>query len=180
MNMTAASLVIGYGNPERQDDGVAFYVVNRLRRRLAQPPLAWDEDGLTRLDRRTDSVFIRQLAPELIELLVHYDRVIFVDAHVPADSPDLCCTRLYPDAGVPLFSHHMHPEMLLGFLKAVYGREPASHLLTIQGRRFDLRRGLSVQAAAMVDPAAAMILNLLDAAPDRPPCENSWSDGVME
>jgi hydrogenase maturation protease len=178
MNMMAASLVIGYGNSERQDDGVAFYVVNRLRRRLAQQPLAWDEDGLSRLARRTDSVFIRQLAPELIEVLVHYDRVIFVDAHVPADSPNLRCTRLYPGAGVPVFSHHMHPEMLLGFLKAVYGSEPVSHLLTVQGRRFDLKRGLSVQAAALVDPAAEKILEMLDT--DRPPCEYSWSDGVIE
>ena len=155
------SLVIGYGNLERQDDGVAFYVVNRLRRRLAQQPLSWDEDGMSRLDRLTDSVFIRQLTPELIEAIAHYDRVIFVDAQVPADSPNLLCTRLYPGVGTPLFSHHMHPEMLLGFLKAVYEREPVSHLLTIQGSRFELKRGLSVKTAAIVAPATEMILEML-------------------
>jgi len=156
------NLIIGYGNPERRDDGVAYYVVNRLRRRLAQEPLAWEDDGLSGLGGQTDSVFMRQLVPELIETIVHYDRLVFVDAHVPADGPKLVCTRLDPDGGAPVFSHHLHPALLLGFLKAVWDKVPLSHLLTIQASRFDLERGLSVEAAALVEPAAELILEMLD------------------
>ncbi len=169
------NLVIGYGNLERQDDGVGFHVVNRLRRHLAQKPLAWDDDGMSRLGGGTDSVFIRQLVPELIETIVHYDRVIFVDAHVPADRPNLVCTRLYPGDGLALFSHHMHPAMLLGILQAVWDREPVGHLLSIQGSRFDLGRRLSAGTAALVAPATAMILEMFDTLPDpgrRQPVEN--------
>ena len=161
----ARNLVIGYGNLERQDDGVAFHVVNRLRRRLGQKPLTWDDDGMSGLGGGTDSVFIRQLVPELIETMAQYDRVIFVDAHVPADRPNLMCTRLYPGDGMALFSHHMHPAMLLGILQAVWDREPLSHLLSIQGCRFDLGRRLSTGTAALVAPAAEMILEMFDTLP---------------
>jgi hydrogenase maturation protease len=162
------NLVIGYGNLERQDDGVAFHVVNRLRRHLAQKPLASDEDGLSQLGRGTDSVFIPQLVPELIETVALYDKVIFVDAHVPADPPNLVCTRLYPGNGMALFSHHMHPAMLLGILKALWDQEPLGHLLSIQGCRFDLGRRLSAKTAALVAPATEMILELLATLSDLP------------
>jgi len=154
-------LVIGYGNLERQDDGVGFHVVNRLRRHLAQRPLACDDDGLSRLGGGTDSVFIRQLVPELIETVADYDRVIFVDAHIPSRKPHLRCTRLDPAEGMALFTHHLHPALLLGLLKALWGREPVSHLLSIQGCRFELGRRLSVGTAKLVAPAAKMILALL-------------------
>jgi hydrogenase maturation protease len=155
------SLVIGYGNLERQDDGVAFYVVNRLRQRLGQKPLRFDDAGLARLENSTDCVFIRQLVPELIETLSNYDRLVFVDAHIPAGMSNLVCTRIYPEDDFPLFTHQMNPALLLAFLKALWDREPISHLLTIQGRRFDLGRGLSAMTAALVDPATRIILELL-------------------
>ena len=156
------NLVIGYGNIERQDDGVGWHVVNCLRRRLGQTPLAYDDDGMSRLGGATDSVFIRQLVPELIETIVHYDRVIFVDAHVPADMPNLVCTRIYPGDGMAVFSHHLHPAMLLGILQAVWDREPLSHLLSIRGHRFDLGWRLSAGTAALVAPATEMILAMFD------------------
>ena len=57
-------LVIGYGNPDRGDDGAALHVVNRLREHLGQPPLDEDDGGLADLGRDT-AVFVPQLVPEL-------------------------------------------------------------------------------------------------------------------
>jgi hydrogenase maturation protease len=168
MKTMVRNLVVGYGNLERQDDGVGFHVVNRLRRHLAQKPLSPEDDGLSMLGRRTDSVFIRQLVPELIDTLVNYERVIFVDAHVPAGIPHLVCTRLYPGDGRALFSHHMHPAMLLGILQALLDRAPLGHLLSIQAYRFELNRNLSAKTAALVAPATEMILELLATLSDPP------------
>jgi hydrogenase maturation protease len=162
MKTIVRNLVIGYGNMERQDDGVGFHVVNCLRRHLAQKPLYPNDDGLSRLSHRTDVVFIRQLVPELSETIAHYDRVIFVDAHMPAVTPHLVCRRLHPEDGTALFSHHMHPAQLLGILKALWDREPLSHLLSIQGYRFEFGRRLSAKTAKLVAPATAMILELLE------------------
>lgn len=155
------NLVIGYGNLDRQDDGVGFYVVNRLRRQLGQKPLNPDDTGLAELGERTDSVFIRQLVPELIETLSNYDRLVFVDAHIPAGMPVLQCTRILPQDGAPLFTHQMNPTLLLAILKALRGREPLSHLLTIQAAGFEMGRELSAATAALVDPATRIILELL-------------------
>jgi hydrogenase maturation protease len=161
MKTIGRNLVIGYGNLERQDDGVAFYVVNRLRQRLGQKPLKSDDAGLAKLGNSTDSVYIRQLVPELIETLSNYDRLVFVDAHIPAGMSNLVCTRIYPEDGFPLFTHQMNPALLLAILKALWGREPLSHLLTIPGLRFEMGRGLSARTAALVGPATRIILELL-------------------
>ena len=40
------TLVIGFGNIDRADDGVAYHVVNHLRRRLGKELLPEDETGL--------------------------------------------------------------------------------------------------------------------------------------
>lgn len=166
MQTKLRSLVIGYGNLERCDDGAGFYVVNRLRRRLGQKPLDCDDNGMSELGGDRDSVFVRQLVPELVETVADYDRVIFADAHIPSGGPQLVCTQVDPQQGVMPLSHHMHPAQLLGILKALWDREPVSHLVSIQGCSFGLGRGLSAGTAKLVAPAAAMILGLLDAAPD--------------
>ena len=166
MQTKLRSLVIGYGNLDRCDDSAGFHVVNRLRRHLGQKPLDCDDNGMSELGGCKDSVFVRQLVPELVETVSDYYRVIFVDAHIPSGGPRLACARVDPQQGVMLHSHYMHPAQLLGILKALWDREPVSHLLSIQGCSFGLGRGLSAGTAKLVAPAALMILELLDAAPD--------------
>ena len=43
------TLIIGFGNLDRADDGVAFYVINALRRRLGQKALSEEDTGLEEL-----------------------------------------------------------------------------------------------------------------------------------
>jgi hydrogenase maturation protease len=155
------SLVIGYGNLDRHDDGLGFYIVNRLRRHLGQKPLAFDDDGVARLGRSPDSIFIRQLVPELIETASDYDQLVFVDAHIPADLPDLMCTRVRPGEALSGFTHQLHPAAFLGLLKLLCGREPVSHLLSVMGSNFDFGRGLSANAAGLLEPAIGVILKLV-------------------
>ena len=89
--MADHTLIVGFGNLDRGDDGVAYYVVNAVRRRLVHTPLAEDATGLESLGARVDSVFLVQLVPELLDVLAGYDRVIFVDAHVYEGGDDLRC-----------------------------------------------------------------------------------------
>jgi hydrogenase maturation protease len=156
------SLVIGYGNLDRHDDGLGFHVVNRLRRHLGQEPLAFDDNGLARLGGDLDSVFMRQLVPELIETAVDYDRLVFVDAHIPTDMPNLMCIRIGPDNAMSGFTHQLHPSTFLTLLKVLCDHEPQSHLLSVSGCNFDFGRGLSANAARLLEPAFEVILRLLD------------------
>jgi hydrogenase maturation protease len=155
------TLVVGYGNVHRADDGVAYHVVNALRERLGHKALAEDQTGLEDLGAETDSVLLTQLVPELIDMLVSYDQVIFVDAHVRDDVPDLHCEPVLAEYGPSAFTHHMTPAMLLALLKAIHGREPAGHLVSVRGRDFDFHRRLSAEAEALVEPAAERILRMI-------------------
>ncbi len=75
------SLVIGYGNVDRGDDGAAFHVVNRVRARLGQRVLTEDESGLDSLGAAT-AVFVPQLTPELAYDAAACHCLVLVDAHV--------------------------------------------------------------------------------------------------
>jgi hydrogenase maturation protease len=158
MNRT---LIIGFGNLDRADDGVAFHVVNAFRRRLGQAELAEDNTGLEELGAPVDSVFIGQLVPEMIDLLGDYGRVVFVDAHVDPALDDLYCAAVSPDEAGLTFTHHMSPATLLAFFKALHGRDLEGHLVSIRGLNFDFHRDLSAGTLALVEPAVDWIMALL-------------------
>jgi hydrogenase maturation protease len=158
---TPRTLVIGYGNLDRQDDGVAYAVINALRRRLGQAALGGEETQLEELGGQTDSIFVMQLAPELLDTAAGYDRVIFVDAHVRSDLPDLHSAPVQPEYASSAFTHHMTPAMLLALLQMLHHREPEGHVVTIRGQAFDFGQGLSAATGALVEPAAEQIVWLL-------------------
>jgi hydrogenase maturation protease len=155
------TLVIGFGNIDRADDGVAFQVINALRRRLGQNPLGEEDTGLEELGAPIDSVFLSQLAPELMDTLVEYRQVIFVDAHVYETLEDLHCAPVVPEYAPSTFTHHLTPAALLALLKTLYGAEPVGHLVSIRGYDFDFHRNLSVNTRALVESAADCILEIL-------------------
>ena len=154
------TLVIGFGNLDRADDGVAFHVVNALRRRLGQAALEEDNTGLEELGSDVDSVFIGQLVPEMMDLLEGYERVVFVDAHVDPALGDLHCAAVLPDEAGLTFTHHMSPATLLAFFKAIHDRELDGHLVSIRGRDFDFHRDLSVETVTLMEPAVDRIVSL--------------------
>ena len=158
MNRT---LVIGFGNLDRADDGVAYYVINALRRRLGQKILSEEMTGLEGLGGEIDSIFLSQLVPELMDVLTDYDQVIFVDAHVYENVDNLHCTPVTQDYTPPTFSHNITPPMLLAFLKKLYHREPNGYLVSIRGYDFDFHRNLSVDTKALVEPAVEYIQSRL-------------------
>lgn len=155
------TLVIGFGSIDRGDDGVAYHVINTLRRRLGHNPLAEDETGLEELGKPVDSVFLVQLAPELMDIMAEYDQVVFVDAHVLENVENLHCAPVVPEYAPATITHHMGPAMFLALLKALYRREPTGHLVSIRGCDFDFHRNLSEASRVLVEPAADYILQSL-------------------
>ncbi len=155
------ALVIGFGNIDRADDGVAFFVVNALRRHLGQKPLTEDETGLEELGLEIDSVFLSQLTPELLETLAGYQQVIFVDAHVYENVDALHCEAVSREYTPSTFTHHLTPAAFLALLKALYHQEPTGHLVSLRGYDFDFHRDLSSETEALVEPAVGYILRLV-------------------
>jgi hydrogenase maturation protease len=141
------SLVIGYGNPSRRDDGVGLAVINGLRARLGQEPLDEGDDGYSALGGNVDTLFLQQLMPELVETLAQYDRLWFVDAHLGVYPELVRRTNLSPNYDPALVSHHLKPEALLMLAQQIYSRAPAAELISIRGFDFDFGEGLSPETA---------------------------------
>jgi hydrogenase maturation protease len=156
------SLVIGYGNSSRRDDGVALHVVNALRARWGQPSLPHLSDGWDELGGVRDSLFLQQLAPELAATLVLYGRVIFVDASLPAAPEPVHVEEVAARYRLAAISHHLEPAVLLALTARLYGRAPQGFLVSVRGHDFDFGEELSPETAAAVPQAVERVAALIE------------------
>jgi hydrogenase maturation protease len=151
------TLVIGYGNPSRRDDGAGLAVVNGLRSRLGLPDLDETTDGFADLGHTLDTLFVQQLTPELADTLTGYERLLLVDAHAGA-YPDLVhWTPLVPRYDPAMVSHIVKPAHLLALAEQYAGRSPEAVLVSIRGEDFDFGLGLSAETARGVQQVIAHI-----------------------
>jgi hydrogenase maturation protease len=147
------TLIIGYGNIDRGDDGVAHAVINALRRRQGRDPLDEENTGLEGLGAEVDTVLLSQLTPELVETLRDYDHLLFVDAHIYPGIDDLHCRAVAPEDAPSILIHHFTPGALLALLRALYGKAPIGHLVSVRGHDFDFHRHLSPETRALSERA---------------------------
>ncbi|MGC9521370.1 MAG: hydrogenase maturation protease [Anaerolineae bacterium] len=156
------TLVAGFGNLYRRDDGVARVVVNRLLEGLGREPLDSLDDGFENVGHQVDAVVLHQLVPELAEDLKDYDLVIFVDAHVGNGIMEPIHEEWIEVAyRTPFVYHQTHPSTILALAKQMHGAAPDAILLSLLGHDFDFGEGLSEPTAALVDPAVERILTLI-------------------
>ena len=156
------TLVAGFGNMYRRDDGAARAVIDSLRERLGRPRLEEEDDGFEDRGHAIDTVVLHQLVPELANDVAGYDLVIFVDAHVGSipdalreEALDVC----YKPATV---SHQLHPCTVLALAGELHGQAPQGILLSLRGYDFDYGEGLSDETAAIVPGAVERILALAE------------------
>jgi hydrogenase maturation protease len=162
------TLVVGFGNLYRRDDGVGPAVVNALRARQGRPPIDPEDDGFDDLGQPLDSVILHQLVPELAETAAGYDLIVFVDAHVGSWPEALHIEHLEACYKAPLVSHHIHPCTILQLAQTLTGAaRPAGVVLSIRGYDFDFGEGLSAETAAGVPQAVAHILEWAEAKASR-------------
>lgn len=123
------TLIIGYGNPLRGDDGAGWHAVRDLQALL-------HEDNIRFLT-------LHQLGPELSELLSGTLSVIFIDGCIGERPGEISCMRLQPADTVEPLHHHLTPETLLSYTISLYGRVPYGILYTITGLSFGFDESLS-------------------------------------
>ena len=155
------TIIIGYGNIDRSDDGVAYAIINLVRQKLGHNILEDGDTGLEELGSEIDSVFLPQLVPEIMELIKVYEQIIFVDAHTGAGMEDLNCSKVNPQYVSSTFTHHMTPETLLAFLKTLYQHEPESYIVSVRAHDFDFKRDFSPETKSLLRPASDRIMQLL-------------------
>ena len=158
----ARTLVIGFGNPSRRDDGVGLAVVNGLRQRLSLPPLREDDDGYEDLGHQLDTLSLHQLTPELADTVEGYGRVVFVDAHVGVYPEAVHRTELRPRVEPSLVSHHLAPEHLMALVQQFHGKTPTAELLSVRGYDFDFGTELSPATAEGVREIVSLLAEMAD------------------
>jgi hydrogenase maturation protease len=123
-------LIIGYGNPLRQDDGLGWQAANHLAKQLEGKPV--------------DVIACHQLMPELAESAQGARAVLFIDARhdgTPGELSSQDVENLKP-LGSPLV-HFMDPSAVMHYAQEFYGHCPPAKVLSMAGASFDYGEGLS-------------------------------------
>jgi len=156
------TLILGYGNPDRQDDGAAWHILAALARRWGRIVPLWPEDCFEPAGENPDLMFNLQLLPEIAEELVHYERVCFVDAHTGNIPNDLNIAPIQPQFQTSPFTHHMTPETCLTLADSIYHGRPESLVVSVRGYEFGFSHELSKGTQILVDQAVEFIKSWAD------------------
>lgn len=155
------SLFLGYGNQDRQDDGVAWHILVELKKLMHLPsPENLDED----FDSIADLVFVfqLQLTPEMAEDISKFDQVCFIDAHTGAVPEDIHFECLSAEFQRSPLTHHLTANSLLSIVQTLYGTPPHAILLSVRGYEFGFSQQLSLATGALVPKAATIIYNWIN------------------
>lgn len=138
------TLVVGYGNVGRGDDGAGPKVAELLSAR-----------ALPDVSIRS----MHQLQPELAEELAEFQRVVFVDASL--DGPDVRFRRLRQDRlGTRASTHFLGPHALLELSRHLNQSCPEAYLCSILGESFGFGSGMSPAVVERAMRAAGRIAKL--------------------
>ena len=170
--MNKRSLIIGYGNVYCHDDGVALHIINRLRTQSGLRELQPDEDGLDELGNPLDTILLHQLVPEMITVVMQYDKVVFADAHKGTIPDDVRVVEVKEERGFHAVTHHMSPGMLLAMARQTHPFVPEAYLISVKGEDFDFGLGLSETCGIRADVAVQKILELVNSQ-DKNSCQNN-------
>jgi hydrogenase maturation protease len=146
-------LVLGYGNPGRQDDGLGPAAAGAINR------LGWP--NLTTLDNYQLNI------EDALEVAAH-DVVWFVDAARVGDAP-FSITEVSPSATVEFTSHLLPPAALLAIAQQYCDRAPPAFLLAIRGYEFEFVEALTRGGRENLRAALAMLTESIRGVQTRSP-----------
>lgn len=124
------TVIIGYGNPTRSDDGVG-----------------WHASGLLAdvfVGQNVEVIACHQLTPELAEALSRCQRAVFIDADARGRPGtirrrEICAGQ----SSAPAFTHSCTPAGLLASAQELYGRSPEAVIFTVSAQSFAFGESLS-------------------------------------
>jgi len=157
----SGTLIIGYGNPDRQDDGVAWHVLVGTADRLGIVTPKSVDDGFDSFETEPAFMFVLQLTPEMAEVVAQYDRVCFVDAHTGAIPNDVNIDIIKPDYHSSPFTHHMTAHTLMELTHTLYHQEPKALIISVRGYEFGFIVGLSARTKTLALEAIQQIMDWL-------------------
>jgi hydrogenase maturation protease len=137
------TLVIGYGNTLRGDDGAGVRAAELIAERNPE----------------VDCVCAHQLTPELAEKIAEYDAVFFLDADVNATELKARLISLGVEAEQPR-THFTSPASLISLALQLYNRVPEkAYTIGIPASRMDFSEELSIHTTEAVRECEAFVIS---------------------
>jgi hydrogenase maturation protease len=138
-------LILGYGNPGRQDDGLGPAAAAEIEQ-LGLPGVSTHDNY---------QLFIEDAAD-----VAEADAVWFVDAARTGPEP-FEIRRIEPARDIAFSSHQVKPEVILALAARYCGRVPEAWLLGIRGYEFAFTEKLSGRARENLREAVAALIDAL-------------------
>lgn len=140
------TLLYGYGNPGRQDDGLGNEFIELMTKWI-------DENGIEGVS--TDSNY--QLNIEDADTISDKDIVVFVDATIE-EIDDFYIDRVEPSGAKIEFSMHaVSPAFVVNLCNSLYDKYPEAYLIHIKGYEWDFAEGLTDKARENMLKAAEYV-----------------------
>jgi len=140
------TLIYGYGNPGRQDDGLGPACVEVIGEWLKM-------QNLTNIE--IDCNY--QLNIEDAERISEIDKVIFVDATIEPIE-DCLMTKVEPGNNYIEFTMHaVSPAYVLALCQKIFHKTPETYLLHIKGYEFELIEELTTKAKQNLEKAVEFL-----------------------
>lgn len=146
--MSPRTLIVGFGNPLRGDDGVGWTAAQQLESQFSDPGVR--------------VLACHQLTPELAADAAWVDRLVLIDASSETTPGSVVVEKLEPSE-IPTnsFSHHLRPTDLLDCARQLYGSCPEAWMVSIGGESFEHGDKLSIPVAAALPEALARVESLV-------------------
>jgi hydrogenase maturation protease len=157
MAASKMNLIIGYGNPDRGDDGASYNLLITLLNNYGKQNSDIFSSEITELNENTDVLFNFQLLPEFAELISDYQRVIFIDTHTGEIEDEIRVKSIDPFPEHSPFTHHFSPASCLALSQSMTGKHPKGWLVSMRGYEFGFNRELTNETMVLVDKALAII-----------------------
>ena len=157
MKFLKKNLFIGYGNPDRGDDGASYQLLITLLKESGKPDNDIFSSEITELNEKVDILFNFQLLPEFAEIVSNYERVLFIDAHTGEIQEEIRITPIEATPQFSPFTHHFSPASCLALAQSITGRHPEGWLISMRGYEFGFDRELTEKTQVLVDQALKII-----------------------
>jgi len=150
--LAKGSLIVGYGNPLRSDDGFGWYAAQQLASQLQEAEV--------------EVIARHQLTPELAETASHFQLIIFIDAASDLAPGEVRCVSVARSEkreapGASGFSHFLTPESLLDWTAELYGQFPEAYIIAVGGESFDDGESISAAMQGAFEPVMEQVRALL-------------------
>ena len=151
--MQAKTLIIAYGNRDREDDGAGWHILNQLAHKFGLETPEFPGEQVSTADGKLTLLYLFQLLPEMAEDIGDYEQLIFIDAHNSPSLPNLVFQEVSPNQTHSAFTHHLSAGELLAIAQVLGKKLPSSWMLSVRGFSFRFAEALSPETAELVDQA---------------------------